>query len=45
MFDKDTLELGPFLWLGGAPASPCRNSKLGRHTKGDKDGFNEEPRR
>jgi hypothetical protein len=37
MLDKDTLELGPFLWFGGSPGErlPELDGKVGRHTKGD----------
>jgi hypothetical protein len=37
-FDRDTLELGPFLWFGGAPGQPLPplGDKVGRHTRGDK---------
>jgi hypothetical protein len=44
MFDKDTLELGPFLWLGGPPGEPLPelDGKVGRHTKGDRNGVKAE---
>jgi hypothetical protein len=34
-FDPDTLSLGPFLWLGGAPGErmPPLGEKIARHTK------------
>jgi len=40
-FDPDTLDLGPFLFFGGAPGSPLPSLeafRVARHTKGDKDG-------
>ncbi|MGR0480818.1 MAG: hypothetical protein ACTFAL_05275 [Candidatus Electronema sp. V4] len=40
-FDRDTLKLGPFLWLGGEPGKPLpdiSNFKVARHTKGDATG-------
>ena len=44
MFDKDTLELGPFLWLGGPPGEAMAelDGKVGRHTKGDRNGVKAE---
>src|SRR5215208_6714785 len=44
MFDEDTLELGPFLWLGGPPGEPLPelDGKVGRHTKGDRNGVKAE---
>src|SRR5829696_6555153 len=44
MFDKDTLELGPFLWLGGPPGEPLPelDGKVGQHTKGDRNGVKAE---
>jgi hypothetical protein len=44
MFDKETLELGPFLWLGGPPgeAMPELGDKVGRHTKCDRNGIKAE---
>ncbi len=44
-FDEDSLDLGPFLFFGGAPgdALPCiENTKVAKHTKGDQDGFKAE---
>lgn len=41
LFDPDTLELGPFLFFGGAPGTPLpslEGFRVARHTKGDKDG-------
>lgn len=39
-YNPQTLEIGPFLWFGGAPGEPLPDlgSKPGRHTKGNKDG-------
>lgn len=40
-FNKETLELGPFLWFGGEPGKPLpdiSNFKVARHTKGDATG-------
>jgi hypothetical protein len=39
-FDRATLELGPFLWFGGAPGSPLPplGSKVGKHSKGNSLG-------
>ena len=40
-FDPDTLDLGPFLWFGGAPGQPLpslADLRTGRHTKGDATG-------
>lgn len=39
-YDPPTLELGPFLWFGGAPGEPLPGlgDRVGRHTKGNKDG-------
>ena len=44
LYGPATLELGPFLWFGGAPGEPVPDlgSKLARHTKGNKDGFKAE---
>ena len=36
MFDRSTLELGPFRWFGEAPGSPLadiRNEPLGKHCR------------
>lgn len=41
LFDPDTLELGPFLWFGGAPGAPLPDVsgfKIGKHTKADSTG-------
>ncbi len=40
-FDPDSLDLGPFLWFGGAPGAPLPDLapfKIGRHTKGNAQG-------
>lgn len=39
-FDPDTLELGPFLWFGGAPGEklPALGEKVAKHSKGDRNG-------
>jgi hypothetical protein len=39
--DSTTLELGPFLWFGGAPGEPMPDSgrKVARHTRGDANGL------
>jgi hypothetical protein len=39
-YNPQTLEIGPFLWFGGAPGEPLPDlgSRPGRHTKGNKDG-------
>ena len=44
-FDEDTLELGPFLFFGGEPNEPLPSidgARIGRHTKGNQDGFKAE---
>ena len=44
-FDEDTLDLGPFYFLGsdpGNPLPPIRHAKIARHTKGDQDGYKAE---
>lgn len=44
-FNEDTLELGPFLFYGGKPNEPLpsiENARIGRHTKGNQDGFKAE---
>ena len=44
-FDEDSLELGPFLFFGGAPGKPLLSlsgAKIARHTKGDQDRFKAE---
>lgn len=37
LFDQDTLQLGPFLWFGGAPGEPLPSvgDKVARHSKGN----------
>ncbi len=40
-FDRDTLELGPFLWLGGRPGErlpELSTFRSAKHTKGDAQG-------
>jgi hypothetical protein len=39
-FDADTMELGPFLWLGAEPGEklPHPGDKVSRHSKGDRLG-------
>lgn len=40
-FDQETLELGPFFWLGGAPGEQLPDLSrfpVARHTKGDSKG-------
>lgn len=44
-FDKDNLNLGPFLFFGGKPGMPLpdlSNLKVAKHTKGDANGFKSE---
>ncbi len=44
-FDEETLELGPFLFLGGQPGSslpPIHEAKVSRHTKGNQHGYKAE---
>jgi len=41
VFDSQTLELGPFLWFGGAPGKPLPDLKrfpVAKHTKGNAQG-------
>jgi hypothetical protein len=40
LFDQKTLELGPFLWFGGAPGQPLPRlgDKVARHSKADSNG-------
>lgn len=40
LFDQETLELGPFLWLGGKPgeAVPDLGTKIAKHTKANSRG-------
>lgn len=45
IFDEDSVELGPFLFFGGAPGLPLpslEDMKAAKHTKGDKDGLKAE---
>lgn len=44
LYDPETLELGPFLWLGEAPGEPLPSpgEKVGRHTKGNAQGVKAE---
>lgn len=40
-FERETLELGPFLWFGSAPSSPLpgiTRYPLAKHTKGNAQG-------
>lgn len=44
-FEPETLDLGPFLWLGGAPGQvlPSISSyRFAKHTKGNAQGFKAE---
>jgi hypothetical protein len=44
-FNKENLELGPFLFFGDKPGEPLPNLsefKVAKHTKGDADGFKAE---
>jgi hypothetical protein len=44
-FNESTLELGPFLFFGGAPGTPLPSldaMKIAKHMKGDQDGFKAE---
>ena len=44
-FNEETLELGPFYFYGGKPGEPLpdlEGTKVGRHTKGDQDGYKAE---
>jgi hypothetical protein len=40
LFDQDTLQLGPFLWYGGAPGEPLPHlgDKVARHSKANAQG-------
>ena len=44
LFDEDTLQLGPYLWFGGAPGEPLPSlgDKIARHTKADAAGLKKE---
>lgn len=39
-FDPESIELGPFLWFGGAPgeALPPLGDRMGKHSKADHTG-------
>lgn len=39
-FDPDSMELGPFLWFGGAAGEPLPplGNRVGKHSKGDSAG-------
>jgi len=39
-FDPETMELGPFLWLGDEPGRPlpALGDRVGKHTRGGADG-------
>lgn len=43
-FNFESLELGPFLWFGGAPGAPLPplGNRVARHSKGNKMGFKSE---
>lgn len=43
-FDADTMELGPYLWLGGKAGQdlPPLGDRVARHTKADKSGVKAE---
>ena len=43
-FDPVSMELGPFLWFGGAPGAPLPplGDRVGKHTKGDRNGVKAE---
>jgi hypothetical protein len=42
LFDSNTLQLGPYLWLGGPPSTPLGNEylgeRVGRRTRPDRQG-------
>jgi hypothetical protein len=44
LFDQETLQLGPFLWFGGAPGHPLPplGDKVARHSKADSTGYKAE---
>jgi hypothetical protein len=45
LFDPDSLQLGPFLWFGGAPGAPLPDLTrypVARHTKGNAQGITAE---
>lgn len=39
-FDRDSMDLGPFLWFGGQPGEPLPplGDRVGKHSKGDSKG-------
>lgn len=44
-FDENSLELGPFYFLGGNPGTPLplsNEAKIARHTKGNQSGYKAE---
>jgi hypothetical protein len=43
-FDPETIDLGPFLWLGGVPNQPLPDlgDRIAKHTKGDRTGLKAE---
>jgi hypothetical protein len=43
-FDKETLDLGPFLFFGGSPGQPLPDlgMKIGKHTKANAHGMKSE---
>lgn len=44
-FDEESLELGPFYFLGGEPGHPLPSidgAKVAKHTKGNRDGYKAE---
>lgn len=46
MVDETTLEIGPYLWLGGRPGEPltARGARPARHTRGNAAGWKGERR-
>jgi hypothetical protein len=44
IYDPATLELGPFLWFGGAPGEPlpCTGDRAVKHTRANADGVKAE---
>jgi len=44
MFDRRTMEIGPFLWLGNPPdqPTPSLGDRVARHTKGNRFGTKSE---
>ena len=41
IFDANTMELGPYLWLGASPGQPLPplGDRVARHTKADRAGI------